>query len=1338
MKKTNFINKIIGTNKRHFPCIFSDIPDKAHNFRLSQNPRSFIPITFFSVIPILLFFLFSVTISYSKDIDDRLLTEGIDNLMKSDYERSFKLLQSYRDNCRKTGNKRGEASVLLWLSRRDIELRNFDSAYNMGKEAERILTALKDKAGISESKILLAEALYYQQKRKEARLLIEETEKLITDEIPENLRIDFYLIRGRILIRSKEFDPAKKNFEEALNLSEKTDDRNRKINSLRSLAMIYGILKDFEKADESNSRAQELAMDSDRPYLQALVQETDGYLKQSRAKYQEALKSLMGAQILYKSSGNYGKEGEMFLELADTYNMLNEPEKRSKFLFRAIETFKKAGNIADLLNACKRYYYLAYENKDNEELNRISEELENIARTADNPRYRALAFKYLGNMCWNVWRDHKKAAEAYQNAYRLYQNNGDGKGEVDSLRQSAWSLGNMGKFEESIQFLERAVKIRRELGEVNPYDDFDFYYYNSIGKLYQMMGMVYAMQSKHGKAIEAYKRALDSDIGENRYIDRDFNYYYLLLSALATYDVELAWNSLQGAFRDIPKNQSPGKHGTSYNLIMGALISGSRKKGLQEQYNLSSPSVDSPALMMIERICRDPELYEKIDEGYREWIQDGIQRKDKRWEIIGRLSYGSFNQLSGKFTEAQNQYEMALEMSKQINAGDYEALSYHYLQDLLRQQDRIREADNLEDKLLKVYTQMNDIKGQINSLISIGLAKTSGKDFSEAIICFNRALDITQKNKGDKYVSRIMAGKANTCSAMNDLTGALKDYREALALSEKHGDRRFAAIISYNIALISVKQGNTKDALDIYRELLKQYVEFDSIPEQRDVALKYGEILEKEKRDDEALKVYLQVLESIVEKWESIPKELGSVRIGKGSETLTLFERVINLLIKSGRKQEALRYLEMSRSLEILDSVNLRSIKTKDENTDKLLNKAQTLRRKMSLIRTEMNTSEDTDRKENLGRILASTRQEFFVTINEIQSKNPDFEQLLTVRGTDLAALQQIIPEDTLLIQYYPSKDSLYIFLVSHNTFQIQKVDIERDRLYEIIKGYREQLIHPDKNPSTEKFKKDGAFLFSILLKPVEASLKDKNQVVLIPGGLLWYLPLEMLGPADGKMLIQQKKVSYLSSSDILKLVQTKKKPADTAGIAAFGSPEGVDLPQTEIELKRILAIFPSGKVFSGKNATKDNFFRNVSDNFIIHIATHSSLNRDDVNKSYISFAGSDGKLFLGEIYGLPLQPSSLVTLSSCESALGVDNPGREFASLASGFTTAGASSVVASVWKVDDTATAELFVEFYRNLKQGKSRSDSLREAKLKLINNKKTSHPFFWGGFILMGDWR
>ncbi len=87
-------------------------------------------------------------------------------------------------------------------------------------------------------------------------------------------------------------------------------------------------------------------------------------------------------------------------------------------------------------------------------------------------------------------------------------------------------------------------------------------------------------------------------------------------------------------------------------------------------------------------------------------------------------------------------------------------------------------------------------------------------------------------------------------------------------------------------------------------------------------------------------------------------------------------------------------------------------------------------------------------------------------------------------------------------------------------------------------------------------------------------------------------------------------------------------------------------------------------------------------------------MKSEDINKTSFLLPGKR-TIGLDFIYGLDLKKDALVTLSSCNTAFGIENPGREFASLASPFTMAGASSVIASLWKVDDRATSKLFKAF-------------------------------------------
>jgi CHAT domain-containing protein len=110
----------------------------------------------------------------------------------------------------------------------------------------------------------------------------------------------------------------------------------------------------------------------------------------------------------------------------------------------------------------------------------------------------------------------------------------------------------------------------------------------------------------------------------------------------------------------------------------------------------------------------------------------------------------------------------------------------------------------------------------------------------------------------------------------------------------------------------------------------------------------------------------------------------------------------------------------------------------------------------------------------------------------------------------------------------------------------------------------------------------------------------------------------------------------------------------------------------------------------------------------------------------------------LRDIYNLNLS-ADLVVLSACDTALGKDIKGEGLVGLTRGFMSAGSSSVVASLWKVDDRATAVLMTDFYQAmLEDGLPPAAALRSAKQKLRQEKAWSQPYFWAGFVLQGEYR
>ena len=167
-------------------------------------------------------------------------------------------------------------------------------------------------------------------------------------------------------------------------------------------------------------------------------------------------------------------------------------------------------------------------------------------------------------------------------------------------------------------------------------------------------------------------------------------------------------------------------------------------------------------------------------------------------------------------------------------------------------------------------------------------------------------------------------------------------------------------------------------------------------------------------------------------------------------------------------------------------------------------------------------------------------------------------------------------------------------------------------------------------------------------------------------------------------------------------------------------------------------------RTLTGGEATERAFRDLAPRHGILHLATVGSLNRANPLFSWIDLApeGDDGRLEVHEIYGLELD-ARLVVLSACETGLGggaltTAPAGDDWVGLTRAFLTAGADNVLASLWRVEDLATARLMEEFYQQLGSGFAPVNALAAAQRSLILEADTSHPFYWAGFSLVGEAR
>jgi len=191
-------------------------------------------------------------------------------------------------------------------------------------------------------------------------------------------------------------------------------------------------------------------------------------------------------------------------------------------------------------------------------------------------------------------------------------------------------------------------------------------------------------------------------------------------------------------------------------------------------------------------------------------------------------------------------------------------------------------------------------------------------------------------------------------------------------------------------------------------------------------------------------------------------------------------------------------------------------------------------------------------------------------------------------------------------------------------------------------------------------------------------------------------------------------------------------------------APRVEDLPGSRYEVEVVGRLFGDGaRVLIGAEATEE-VFRTAAPAFdIVHLATYGVLNKTNPLFSHVELAETPddvGLLETHEVLGLGLK-TRLLTLSACETALGSGSawdvpPGDDWVSLTDAFLSAGAANVVASLWQVEDLATAELMQRFYRHVVAGEPLASSLAEAQRELIGNPDTAHPSYWAGFTLVGE--
>jgi CHAT domain-containing protein len=323
--------------------------------------------------------------------------------------------------------------------------------------------------------------------------------------------------------------------------------------------------------------------------------------------------------------------------------------------------------------------------------------------------------------------------------------------------------------------------------------------------------------------------------------------------------------------------------------------------------------------------------------------------------------------------------------------------------------------------------------------------------------------------------------------------------------------------------------------------------------------------------------------------------------------------------------------------------------------------------------------------------------------------------------------IQALLAPDEALLSYFSHGNSMFAMLIQKNSIfgsQIQSAGLEED-----VRRLRASL--QKRLPIDAQLNQ----LHSRLIAPLEQHMGQKR-LSIVAHGALHYLPFASL--FDGQRYLAEKySIRMLPSASVLKYL----RPSSTnqfKSILMMGNPDlrdpAMDLPGAQAEAETLAKELTAPQLLLRDKASRSAFMSLAPAAQLIHVASHGEFDSSNPLSSGLLLAGdtrANGRLTVSDVYQLGLD-AEMVTLSACETGLGRIASGDDVVSFTRGFLYAGSSSVLASLWQVDDDSTTFLMTRFYQHLRT-MGRGAALRQAQLD--TRAKYPHPYFWASFYLTG---
>ncbi|MEO7538548.1 MAG: CHAT domain-containing protein [Pyrinomonadaceae bacterium] len=723
--------------------------------------------------------------------------------------------------------------------------------------------------------------------------------------------------------------------------------------------------------------------------------------------------------------------------------------------------------------------------------------------------------------------------------------------------------------------------------------------------------------------------------------------------------------------------------------------------------------------------------FAKADRYYRMALETARGAGMHVTEAEIEASIGSLAQVRGRYADALKFLELSREKYESLKMPHQSAIADLEIADLYAELNLGTEALATYERVTSAFSRLKMRGEEARARLNYGRTAAIAGDAKKAERQFALSLKLYALEKNHSGRASAMLAQARLAMENGDTGRALvvlRSVHSVIGTSENPRDRPAANWLEgetqRRACQYTIANQKLVDSLNDARRLRLPDLEQATVNSLGKLSFTSGDLKGAETYFKKAIKLI-----------EKLRGPLASEEFSMSflASRLEPYDQLARLYLDTGRVSQAFRTIESGRSRSLLDAM-ARGGNEDGERDGRNI--------ELDQVRTELNAyykrldRADDDEIADLRRAVAERETQLARLTRQIASLGVN-GQFGTVRSADdpLKALARHLGKNKTLVEYVEIDGVISAFVVTGKKVQfvrglanVEQIASLLDDLHFQFGTLRYGIGTLERFRDEMRRKADSclAGLYELLLAPIEDKIAG-GRLVIVPAGVVHYVPFPALRGKD-RYLIERFEISVAPSASVWSRLQEQGEPTINRSLLMAFADERIPMVETEVAM--INKILPGSRCLTGKNASFSAFARNAGTHDLIHLACHGQFRAE--NPMFSSLHLADGWITVHDICSRSIT-AGLVTLSACETGLSKVFAGDEILGLARGFLTAGAGSLIVSLWTVNDRAAGELMAELYTLLQRGKPISSSLRDAQLLFI--RRGDHPYLWSPFVLIG---